>query len=273
MISAKLTCRPRHSQTTLLVTGEDGSLTTITSAGVVEELSFIDGWRATRAIWSSGGTIWVSAIGFGSNSLWRADQNGGWHCVLTTGEPILLAGAVRNEATVSLSNQVVAVDFKGTCMPVVPTPADLKDMCVSTTGDFWAVAGKSAYGGYGVQRFSLIEQRWMSLPPPARAVRISAASDGTAWSVNSRGELWRLHPLGAGNFKECSQTTSCRNCLYSPQSLNVRLVSDDGSGGLWFASEAPNLAQEIGYFANLGTRRVKRFASPISPVFLSAFSS
>jgi hypothetical protein len=120
-------------------------------------------------------------------------------------------------------------------IPIDVTPLDLS---VGAEGTIWLLGGLRRYGGEEVRRFDDASDSWFLLPPPAAAVSLAGAPDGSAWSVSTKGETWRLSRDGAGTFRECGLDADCRRCFYKPERSHVRVVSAAPDGNLWFLSGA-----------------------------------
>lgn len=126
----------------------------------------------------------------------------------------------------------------GETAPSVPDSLDIEPVEISqgADGTLWLAGGAKRYGGLEVRRLSDDGSDWFLLPPPAAAISLAGAPDGSAWSVSTKGEVWRLSRDGAGTFRECGLDADCRRCFYKPDRTFARGVSAGSDGNLWFLS-------------------------------------
>jgi streptogramin lyase len=118
------------------------------------------------------------------------------------------------------------------------------EISVGADGSVWVVSTVARSGGRVVRR--LEGDEWFDLPAPAAATKVAGAPDGMAWTANSKGDVWRLHPLGGGNLAECQVDTGCAECRFSRPAQVVREISVGPEGSVWVlavpaAGEAPAL--------------------------------
>ncbi len=107
------------------------------------------------------------------------------------------------------------------------------EISVGVDGSVWIVSTESRFGGAVVKRLERGAREWFPLPAPAAATKIAVAPDGMAWSINTRGEIWRLHPAGGGNLAECQVSTECRECLFNAHSLVASEIAVTSDGTVW----------------------------------------
>jgi hypothetical protein len=124
----------------------------------------------------------------------------------------------------------------GSEVTAVAVEFEIEDFHEGANGALWALGGIRRLGGFEVKCLAPGENDWFSLPSPASAVSICGAPDGTAWSANAQGDVWRLNPRGGGHFAECQVFTGCTNCLFSPQARHAREVSVSPNGAVWILS-------------------------------------
>jgi hypothetical protein len=137
----------------------------------------------------------------------------------------------------------------------------------------WALDDQKRFGGRVVWRCDLRSDRWRQLPPPAAAMKIAGRADGTAWALSSRGELWRLHPEGAGHFAECRLVADCRNCLYSPEDIHFVDVQVGADDSVWVLRKEPSgdpAAGRLGRLIDYTTRTYEWLAPQLALVSIAA---
>lgn len=111
-----------------------------------------------------------------------------------------------------------------------------EEVSVGGDGRVWVVSTEPRYAGRVVRWRARGQHTWTSLPAPSSAIKLSAGPDGVAWTVNSMGAIWRLHPLGSGNFSECQVDTDCDRCIFGTRREFARDVSVDPAGTVWALS-------------------------------------
>lgn len=108
----------------------------------------------------------------------------------------------------------------------------VSDVSVGADGIIWVVGSKALRGGFEVLWRSQDSRQWSAVPAPAAAIRVADAGNSTAWTINDRGEIWKLHKFGEGNMPDCKLDTSCRNCMRGSAGVAQDIaVGQDGS--LW----------------------------------------
>jgi hypothetical protein len=133
---------------------------------------------------------------------------------------------------VSEAGEAWRFDSNGSGVRVLPSGA-VEEISVGADGQVWVVSREHRFGGRVVRRFLQTESAWYSLPPPASAVKIAGAPDGMAWTVNSKGDVWMLHPLGGGNFPYCEVDTACERCRFSSVENPVDDIAVGPDGCVW----------------------------------------
>jgi streptogramin lyase len=111
-----------------------------------------------------------------------------------------------------------------------------EEISVGGDGRVWVVSTEERYAGRVVRWRARGDQAWTSLPAPSSAVKLAAAPDGVAWTINSMGAIWRLHPLGSGNFAECQVDTDCDRCIFGGRRDFAKDIAVDGNGSVWALS-------------------------------------
>jgi hypothetical protein len=269
MMSALLSRKSVNEDSVAIITGRGGELMLIDCQGSRRKIPFLTNWLAKQATVARGGRIVVAAENSGHWAVWSCSPNQPWSQTIDPQtEEVRLLGASDSHVSIAVRGEIF-VHTSFTRTKVANTPPHVWQIREGHSGVLWALAGKSRFGGYPVYRHAPDERTWKLLPPPASGLQIAPAPDSTAWCVNSRGELWRIHPSGAGNFAECSQNVHCSNCRYSPQSVHILNASDDGAGTLWFIAGGDGAA-DVGYFSNIGRRTTKRFEIDFAPIWISA---
>lgn len=108
------------------------------------------------------------------------------------------------------------------------------EISVGGDGRVWVISTEERYSGRVIKWLDEASGgEWVSMPAPSAAVKLAASPDGVAWSVNSMGAIWRLHPLGSGNFSECQVDIDCDKCLFGGQRDFAKDVAVDGAGTVW----------------------------------------
>lgn len=232
-LSAQIKAKPDLGHSALWALNGHGRLVRVTDRGGPVPVDLPGGWEGHHLV-SSGGTLWVTATQNGRNCLFSLeDDRAGWQLVLELEDLSALVadkdGSIWRLGPAALTR----------LCPSEKTPdllMDFQAIHVSFSGDgtVWAVGGDPRFGGSSVWRYAPSEPRWILLRPPAAAVRIAGAPDGMAWTLNNRGDIWRLHPNGAGSFNECGLDRDCINCLYSKGRERISDVAVDGAGTVWW---------------------------------------
>jgi hypothetical protein len=230
-----------------------GRVFRLNSNGKIEFIPLQRRWHALQIGVSRSGKVWVLARAAERRLyaiLTSSSDHSGWGCVARSRAPYLIAGASTDECWMLQGRRLQSTDH-GQQGRTSLLPFEATQISEGIDGTLWAVGGERRHGGLAVWRRDKNSGGWFLLPQPASAIRISGAPDGTAWGANSHGDIWRFHPDGMGNFRECSADSNCRNCLYSPRKDAVRDLSVGPDGVLWFLSTAvaPN-GYSIGQISN-----------------------
>ncbi len=107
------------------------------------------------------------------------------------------------------------------------------EISVGGDGRVWVISTEVRYAGRVVKWLIESNREWTSLPAPSAATKLAAAPDGVAWTINSQGAIWRLHPLGSGNFAECQVDTDCERCQFGTRRDFAKDIAVDASGTVW----------------------------------------
>lgn len=107
------------------------------------------------------------------------------------------------------------------------------EISVGGDGRVWVISTEERYSGRVIKWLGDTQGNWISMPAPSAAVKLAASPDGVAWSVNSMGAIWRLHPLGSGNFSECQVDIDCDKCLFGGRRNFAKDIAVDGAGMIW----------------------------------------
>ncbi|HYF33501.1 MAG TPA: hypothetical protein VD993_20395 [Chitinophagaceae bacterium] len=131
-------------------------------------------------------------------------------------EPALRFQKLCNNASYLLAlttdNILVVFDYDFNIIRRIPTGFDVYDMTIGLEDTIWLTGRKQIHGGYEV--FWINEEgKAVKIPEPAAALKVSGFSDGLAWTINGRNEVWKLHRLGEGNTPGCKMDAACRGCL------------------------------------------------------------
>lgn len=125
-------------------------------------------------------------------------------------------------------NTLLVFDYSFNILRSIPTGFDVYDMAIGLEDTIWLTGRKQIHGGYEVFWITP-EGSAQKIPEPAAALKVSGFSDGLAWTINGRNEVWKLHRLGEGNTPGCKLDAACRGCLSKSygQVKNIR-ISNDG---------------------------------------------
>lgn len=107
------------------------------------------------------------------------------------------------------------------------------EISVGGDGRIWVIGTEERYSGRVVKWLVESQGEWVSLPAPSAAIKLAAAPDGVAWTINSMGAIWRLHPLGSGNFAECQVDTDCERCIFGERRDFAKDIAVDAAGSVW----------------------------------------
>lgn len=108
------------------------------------------------------------------------------------------------------------------------------EISIGGDGRAWVISAEERYSGRVIKWLDDKGGDWVSMEAPSAAVKLAAAPEGFAWTVNSMGAIWRLHPLGSGNFSECQVDIDCDKCLFGGRRDFAKDIAVDGSGTVWF---------------------------------------
>jgi hypothetical protein len=242
-LSAELKYRPGRDGSILFALASDGQIFSLAGDGQRANIDFVAGWIPLQLAASGRtGELWVLASDGqgGGMAVWLLSRDG-WirvHDCGQTGEarPII-AGAPDGGFWISVTGAIerhrspegprrIAVEIEPT------------GISIAAEGTVWLLGGSRRYGGHEVRRFDEDADSWFLLPPPAAAISLAGAPDGSAWSVSNKGEPWRLSRDGAGTFRECGMDADCRRCFYKPETSHVRGVAVAPDGNVWFLTGA-----------------------------------
>lgn len=256
-MSSHLTDKPSLREAVLWAVDFKGSIIRMSANGRLEHVPLPDCWEA-RHIAALRSDVWVTAADGYRHRLFHLACNGqSWieSANLESGSPI------RSDVEGSVWQiEQTALRKIGNFQPVEQIELEFPPVDVSfgSDGTLWALGGGRRFGGSFVWRYLAAEGRWLQLHAPAAATRICGAPDGTAWTINSRGDLWRLHPNGAGGFNECGFNPDCRNCFYSSGPNGMRDLSVDMNGTVWFVTQKGGDCDMLCVMTDFTTRRSRR---------------
>lgn len=243
LLSAELKDQPDPATTLLYAIAGDGAVFQVSGTGVSAPLDFPAGQQALQlAVTTQSNMLFAlarSRLAGGTTrvyTLWHLNIDG-WTCALTLPNcdtrPVL--GGSADGVWIAIGDRLSC--FSGNHLLNSET-LDFEPTGISegADGTVWLIGGSKRYGGAEVRRFDAHARRWFLLPPPAAAISLAASSDGTAWGVSTKGELWRFSRDGAGTFKECGNDADCRRCFYKPDRSFVRAVTMGCDGNVWLLS-------------------------------------
>lgn len=199
------------------------------------EVPLPDGWRAKGVVVSGNGAVWLTTVsGLGKLAIWVLPCGSNeWECCRRLQREACIAGAIPSGVWIACGHKIWRISETAINDCTVDIPFAARHISQGADGTLWALGGAIQFGGYPVRRFDEQSSTWYLLPQPAAAVRIAGAPDGTAWTVNSRGDVWRLHPLGAGNFADCHLIPDCRKCCFTSRTSVVRDLTVAHDGTIW----------------------------------------
>lgn len=109
------------------------------------------------------------------------------------------------------------------------------EISIGGDGRVWVISTEERYSGRVIKWLDEAGSGdWVSMEAPSAAIKLAAAPEGFAWTVNSMGAIWRLHPLGSGNFSECQVDIDCDKCLFGGRRDFAKDIAVDGAGTVWF---------------------------------------
>lgn len=245
-LSAELHGRPDPATSLLYAVDAEGGLFTLTGTGQHQRLDFDADWLAMQvSVSARGNDVWVLAkrrpppagdAAAGSEfGVWRRSADG-WelfHRTTAAGSRPVIGGG---DDGCWIACDGVLTRLGGGAWRDEEIGFDPIGISEGRDGTLWLLGGAKRYGGLEVRRWDDDQERWFLLPPPAAAISIAGAPDGSAWSVSTKGEAWRLSRDGAGTFRECGLDADCRRCFYKPDRSFVRAVSAGSDGNIWFLS-------------------------------------
>lgn len=212
-----------------------GEIFSVTSSGVVKNAGFPSAWIGRRIDVEPRGRVWVLASHRHTGELFlhlRDAQTATWRVVCRVSEVTELA-AGNGGVWLLTRDRLDLLNEAGNLQRTHYLPFLAQDVSESSDGSLWVVAGQGRLGGRSLYRLLPVTEQWSELPHPIAAIQVSCAPDGTAWTTNSKGHVWRIHPDGPGHFKECLEHADCRGCLKSPSTESVEEVSVGIDGEIW----------------------------------------
>ncbi|MFZ2029419.1 MAG: hypothetical protein WAU68_03845 [Vitreimonas sp.] len=269
LLTAKLKQNSLANKSALWAVSQRGAISKLDAEGRRTRIGGPCGAKPRRIVVSGDDTIWLAASL--DNHSWGLFQrlSTGWTLRRRSWGHAVIGGSPTGGAWMVERRELVRVE-DGVVADRVAAP--FEPICVSAgrDGSIWALGGRTRFGGHSVHRYESDAKSWRTLPEPAAAVRVAATADGAAWSISSHGQLWRLHPSGAGHFRECRLVPSCTNCLYSKQNRTYRDLAVDASGCVWLLSSAELGAQVVSRITDIAARSTDDF--PISRIVSIAAS-
>lgn len=213
-----------------------GEIFNVTSSGTVTDAALPQDWIGRRIDVGPQGQVWVLASHRHTDEFslhLRATQTHGWRRVCGLPELTEMA-AGEGGVWLSTAERLQLVDERGGVKRSHHLPCERpQNVCESPDGALWVVGGNARHGGWALHRLGSHAKHWSEFPAPIAAVQLSCASDGTAWTINSKGQVWRIHPEGPGHFKECTEHAECRGCLKSPSAESIEEISVGPDGQIW----------------------------------------
>lgn len=279
-LSAELIAQPDPATTLLHAINAEGEVFSLTGTGNNTPLNFPNGHQALEiAAANPEGAVFVLAGTLSAPStsvqrdyaLWRHETQG-WRRVLDipgcAARPVIAGSAQGVWVSTGTNLALFDNDKLGLAEPLDFSPTAISEGCEGTV---WLLGGEKRYGGVEVRRYDHPSGRWFLLPPPAAAISLAASSDGTAWGVSTKGELWRFSRDGAGTFRECGNDADCRRCFYKPDRSFVRSVAMGNDGNVWILSgRADEKGYEIERMVDLGTRETHQPNPALRAVSIAA---
>ncbi len=256
-LTARLNGSPDLDRSSLWMLDGKGRPHRVTDREGPVPVDLANGWEGYGLV-SGGRTVWVAATKIGRNRVFRLeDGDVRWRPVLElAAQAMIVAGADGSVWQLGTG----ALTKLHPVEQALELPFDFQAEHASFGGDgtAWAIGGLRRFGGTSVWRYASATARWIQLPPPAAAVRIAGGPDGTAWSLNNRGDVWRLHPEGAGSFRECGLNRDCTNCLYSDGTGSISDLAVDDAGTVWWARTAGGDLVQVEVVIDLATKRTRK---------------
>jgi len=227
---------PRTAVNSLLwAVRASGEVFNVNVSAKVSEAVLPEGWYAKDIAVSPVGTVWVVVQDAGRTStlLLRRDfPFAAWTPVMSVAGSVSVASAMSGVWLLN-GRRLEQIGDDGSVLRTHMLDFDGVDVCESTDGSLWLIGGEARHGGHPVHRLAHHAKHWRTMPEPVAARRVSCDPHGCAWSVNSKGQVWRLHPDGPGSFSECGQVADCRRCLKSPDAEDLIDLSVGYDGQVW----------------------------------------
>jgi hypothetical protein len=255
-ISSRVGGAPERSTATVWALDNSGRVFSLSACRLGKIFNIPSGCGGLQIVVSSSGGLWLVASDGRRYTLWHLTVERGYWNLIRSIHDLFTIAAAGDKVWLACGRTAYLLDSTGDHASL-HLPFEALQLSEASDGTLWGVGGERMFGGRSVWRLGPRDQAWYRLPPPAAADRLAAARDGTAWTVNNRGEIWRLHPDGAGKFAECGLSPTCRACCYSTTRVRVCDLCSGSDGNLWFLEEA---SCSGGYVI----RRMVDFASRIS---------
>lgn len=267
------------------VIDESGQVAGVDRSGAEDPRVLPAGLRASEVSYGADDTLWVlAAADRGTESILVRFSPAGDSEIVIAPFPVRKIAAAPDGALwlITTSGEVVTMQPSGEVGRHSPPGEPFaEEVSVGPEGSVWVVSTTSRYAGRIVKRLTHPSGEWFDLPAPASATKLGVAPDGMAWTINSRGEVWRLHPLGGGSLAECQVDTACSECRFSATREvmteigvgpdgTVWVIGATGTGGqaalMWLAD--PHQRR----FSTVPTRaRPVRVAGGVLPATLASF--
>lgn len=253
----------------------DGGLSIVDGSGGRTPIPVPDGGRAVDVSFGTDGTVWLLTTGTGGDALvFRGDPGGAFEAVPVRSSLRRIAGGPDGTVWgVDADHQVLSWAPDGTEHRHSPAGTPFADeISAGADGSVWVVSTTPRFGGRIVRRLAANATDWFDIPAPASAVRLSVGLDGTAWTVNAQGALWRLHPTGGGSFAECQVDTACQLCRFSAPADLVHEVSAGPDGTVWTLITSAGTVENpvLAWLTDPVDRRYRRLDLPVAPRRIAA---
>ncbi|MCI0690329.1 MAG: hypothetical protein L0Y54_24285 [Sporichthyaceae bacterium] len=252
------------------VIDESGQLFSVDRSGADERRELPDDLRALETSYGADGTLWVLASGGNAaDPVIVREGPAGDLDIRPAPMPVskISAGPDGTLWMVSTAGEVVSMAADTTIHRHSPqSVATAEEISVGPDGSVWIIGATIRYAGRIVSRLTQPTGDWFDLPAPASATKLGVAPDGMAWTINSRGEVWRLHPYGGGSLAECQVDTACSECRFSVSQHVMSEIAVSPDGTVWVIGTTGDGAPELMWLTDPAQRRYTTIQTRLRPV-------
>ena len=201
-----------------------------------------------------------ASVGGKNNYLWAIStkaRNGGYAPMFreASGEWVtvdapaaitkLSVGPDGNAYAINSGGQIWELDrIQESSATYIPYSGIVKDISIGAKGALWAISSEARAGGFA-PIFRDENNQWITVKAPSAVTKLSAAPDGSAYAINSSGQIWRI------------ERTQENNATYIAYAGVVKDVAVGADGTVWAISDEARLGGFVPMFLDSNKQWVK----------------